>query len=305
MSILSAIHKLSLKINREIPSKQVISKVLSLYFGYHASQLDGLIYAEEVGLTFVLNNQEAFSESFLNLIRSLPKKNADIILVLLLLSDIQSLLKKPTSKYNPINQLTHTICPDSCLSHVGLRTLPTYFQSKPYTQIQKPQYLIQSVKSSKELKSFEEFYSLRFNDIRQDNIRIIPENDISSFIQSLLCGRKSKYTNIDNNYIQIISKVRFQDHSLLSTQTLLNKFIAIGNLRLKIENSLRSDALSFEIRKHLTKFDAYTSTLTNCSPGSFLSKIRPFQQVFQWFNILLQQSTFTEIHAELTLAAQT
>ena len=304
MSILSAINKLYLKFNKEIPSKEVISKVLSIYFGYQASKLNGLVYAEELGLTFTLNNQEAFSEYFLSLVRSLPQKNSDIILVLLLLSDIPFLLKKSTSKYNSIGQLTNVLCQNSCLSSIGLRTLPSYFQSKPFAQIHKPQYIVQCVKSPKEIKTFEEFYSFRFNDVLQGDIILIPNHIISSFIQSILCGRKSKFITIDNDHIQINSRVRFQDHSLLSTQSLLSKFISIGNLRLKIINSLKNDALSFEIRRHLTKFDAYTSTLSNCSPGTFLSKIRPFQQVFQWFNTLLQQSTFTEIHAELTLAAQ-
>ncbi|KAH0795317.1 hypothetical protein GPJ56_000766 [Histomonas meleagridis] len=128
---------------------------------------------------------------------------------------------------------------------------------------------------------------------------------ISRIIQTILCGQPTDITDVVNGEMVKIKEVRFEDHTFLSTSQLISKFIQIGNNRIKLSSLLRHDSLSYEIKKHLTKFDGYISTLSNDSPISVLTKVRPFSQVFVWFIQLLKQKSFAGIQNELLLSSQT
>lgn len=303
MSLLPSIYKLHSKFTNETASREKVAKVLTIYFSAKNSEQNGMEYAEEVGLALALNGQESFSDSLLKLIRSMPDSSSSIIYLIFLISDIQTLLKKPQTQKNqlkkPINQIVKV--PEKMYK---MENLSSYFQTKPFFDFQAPKN-IKCIDNPQNIQNFEQFYALRFGDVYNSEIHILKKNDISLFIQSILCGRKSNFTSIEHNTIFLTQKIRFEDHSFLSTRSLTSKFLEIGNSRLKICNLLRNDAISFDIKHHLTKFDAYMSTLKDFSPGVILSKIRPFRDVFNWFCILLQQPTFTEIHGELVLAAQT
>lgn len=274
-----------------------IKPALTKLYYYVPKNLHGFEHGERIGLALALHGQNGLADDYLQLLRNLPTKASDMILLISLLADMDKLRLKERPKMNAIGKIIRSPFEiPSFLPNIGQRSIPIF----------SPQDLGQEQKiKQKPITTFEEFLERRFGDIRSPDCFILNQARTSKLIQSILCGQWTDYTDTIDHKIVLRSKVKFEFHTLGSTQQLLNRFIAIGNNRIKLALLLRRDSISYEIRRHLAKFDAYVSTLVNNSPAALLTKIRPFEQVFVWLERLLSKTNFTDIHKELLISSQT
>ena len=262
---------------------------------YAPKNLNGFEHAERIGLTLTLYGQDDRSRQLLKISRGIPKEYSNILLLILLVSDIKSLILSKGPKRDPIGKPIQSILSTiPTLTNYGQRSTPSAI-----TPVNFPE------KEKEEEMTFEKYIKLRFADVRATEAKFLDHSTASRFIQQLLCGCRTEYTDIVEDKIVQISEVRFEYHTYSSTKCLLKKFVEIGNTRINLMHLLRSDSISYEIRRHLTKFDSYVAILNENSPVALLTKIRPFHQVFQWLTRLLSLPTFSELHSELIRSSQT
>lgn len=295
MNLMKSVLRLTQLINESNEPVKLSRQAITKLFLYSPKNLNGFEHAERIGITLLLYGQDNKSEQLLKIVRSFPKQYSDILLLLLLVADVKSLLLTKGPKRCPIGKPIQSV----------LNSVPSLL---PYGQRSAPPS-ISPIKLPEETPeegmTFEKFIKLRFADVRNNEVNWLNHKDASRFIQQILCGYRTEYTDIVDNKIVQTGEVRFEYHTFSSTKTLLKKFIEIGNTRINLMHNLRDDAISYEIRRHLTKFDAYVAILNGNSPAALLTKIRPFHQVFQWISRLLSFSTFSELHSELIRSSQT
>ena len=295
MNLMKSINRLTQIINENDEPVKLNSEALSKLFLYAPKNLNGFEHSERIGLTLSLYGQNDRSQQLLKISRSIPKEYSNILLLILLVSDIKTLILSKGPKRDPIGKPIQSI----------LSTVPTLIN---YGQRSAPSAIAQvnfQEKVIEEEMTFEKYIKLRFADIRSNEAKFLDHSVTSRFIQQLLCGCHTDFTDIVNNQIVQTSEVRFEYHTYSSTKCLLKKFIEIGNTRINLMHLLRSDSISYEIRRHLTKFDSYVAILNENSPAALLTKIRPFHQVFQWLTRLLSLPTFSDLHSELIRSSQT
>lgn len=295
MNLMKSINRLTQIINENDEPVKLNSEALSKLFLYAPKNLNGFEHSERIGLTLSLYGQNDRSQQLLKISRSIPKEYSNILLLILLVSDIKTLILSKGPKRDPIGKPIQSILSTvPTLINYGQRSAPSAI-----AQVNFPEKVIE------EEMTFEKYIKLRFADIRSNEAKFLDHSVTSRFIQQLLCGCHTDFTDIVNNQIVQTSEVRFEYHTYSSTKCLLKKFIEIGNTRINLMHLLRSDSISYEIRRHLTKFDSYVAILNENSPAALLTKIRPFHQVFQWLTRLLSLPTFSDLHSELIRSSQT
>ena len=303
MNLMSSVNRLQQIIFGNDEKQHLCSEALTKLFLYSPKNLDGFEHAERIGLTLSLYGQDIKSQELLKISRSISKEYSNILLLILLISDIKSLIQSKGPKRDPIGNPIQSL----------LNSIPSLLPYGQRSTNSKSIYTLNSLSNndnnSKIIESskmdFERFIKLRFSDVRSNNIKCLEESATSKFIQQLLCGYRTDFTDIVDGKIYQTAEVRFEHHTYTSTKCLLKKFIDIGNTRINLMKLLKGNALSYEIRKHLTKFDAYVSILNNNSPAALLTKIKSFHQVFQWLIRLLNMPSFSDLHEELIMASHT
>jgi len=245
-------------------SKLDTKRLLSIFYGCSPVGLDGKEYSEITALEYSLSGKKEISNKILSITRDLCKKNRDIILLI-------SLLR------NDGEQMGNYL--DNNVNNFVL-------------------------KRKEPISTFEDFYSLRFNDIKDDKVFLSGMN-VFLFIQSLLSGKPSKYSRLEGSVVLCTAPLRFENHTYASTQTLISTFCKIGSIRVAIEQKLSFNQISYIIRKKISTFDLYVSTLRLNSPISILTKTRPFYGVFELFSNVIDQKSILEIYSILSSSSQT
>ena len=296
MNVISVINRISSLRSGAPPSKRAICAAISTLFSYSPKNLNGFEHAERIGLTLALHGQDKLADKVLEISRGIPSEHARILLLVLLSADLQALVKRKGPKRDPIgNPIVSILDRVTDIAMVGQRAL-----AHPPVPVKEPP----PPAKPKEM-TFELFMEKRFSDVRSDRVLFVDHIATPKMIESLLSGKATEISDVVDGKIEQTKKARFEYHTLSSTQVLLDKFIEIGNARINLMRLLRKDSLSYEIRRHLTKFDAYVSVLAGNSPAAILTKIRPFGQVCQWLCRLLSLPTFSMVHKELLASSQT
>ena len=250
---------------RELKKKMIIKYINIIILTKKTENLDGFIESEKFALSLILQGKAEKADSITKITRNMPVEANDILKILLILNS-PIIIDEKKSFVKPKKAI-----------------VPRYDSSM----------------------TFESFIHERFFDIKATDILILNTNDTFNLLQGILTGISTDYTEIINHKIRMKCKIRFEEHTFKSTEELLKRYIDVGNNRLKVITFLRNDTFSYEIRRHLTKFDAYVSTLSNNSPLSIITKIRPFSQVFEWFIKLISAETFSKVHNVLLQTSQT
>ena len=267
MSFLEGIKKITKNFGKE-PTRELESSLLSLFFQSKQENLNGFEQSELLALDYILKGDQKKADAILNITRNIPKKFNSILLLIILARK-----EEETKKQTPL-KVEHKVVPVKHSSYTSNMT-------------------------------FEDFIKARFSDIRLEELTVLSTEEVVQLLQMIVSGIRTNYTTIQNGKIIQHTKVRFEHHTTTSSEELLKRFIEIGESRLLIMKLLKHDSFSYEIRRHLTKFDAYVSTLSDNSPTALLAKIRPFAQVFKWFIKLLSMKSFDEVHNELLFSSQT
>ena len=273
MNFIQVIRQLEKNLGNGV-SKKLESSVLSLFFNTEQKIKNGFEQSELLALNFILKGEKEKAESILNITRNIPEKYNNILLLIILIRNQKNEETKRKITNNEQKRKNYSI-------------LPTRYNTD---------------------FTFEDYIKERFADIRLEGLQeltVLKTNEVNQLLQMIVSGIRTDYTTVNNGKIEVHTKIRFEHHTTTSSDALLKKFIDIGESRLMITKLLRHDSFSYEIRRHLTKFDAYISTLSNNSPTALLTKIRPFAQVFKWFIRLLSMKTFDDVHNELLLSSQT
>ena len=300
MNFLQSISCLS-KIVTKNDNKKVRRKAISKLFSVAPKNINSFEHSERIGLTLILNGQEKKALKLLKITRNFPKDKGGILLVVLLSANLDKILMDaPSIKRNPIGEPINSpiFSEINALKNTGQRAISCF--SVNYNKD-----VMDIVKPKNDINNFEIFFNKRFGDIRNSSTQVLTYDIYFKFIQAILCGYETDITEIKNDKIKIRKEIRFENHTLSSSSQLLDRFIQIGNSRIKLTKLLRYDSISFEIKKYLTRFDSYVSALYNESLISILIKIQSFNQVFRWFSKILQFNNFDFLHNELLISSQT
>lgn len=296
MNVISVINRISALRSGKPPTKKMLGAAISTLFAYTPQNLNGFEHAERIGLTLALHGQDKIADKILEISRAIPSEHAKILLLVLLSADLESIVKRKGPKRDPVGKPIVSMFDNLMeISDIGQRALVHAPVPSQETSMPPPEQEM----------TFEAFMQKRFSDVRSDKVLFINHTATPKVIESLLSGKATDISDVVDGKIEQTRKARFEYHTLSSTQVLLDKFIDIGNARIQLMRLLRKDSLSYEVRRHLTKFDAYVSVLADNSPAAILTKIRPFGQVCQWLCRLLSLPTFSLVHKELLASSQT